>query len=166
MYLAFFGRSTNLLSCQEKIKSEKQRSPLKNSNQKANVRDILFQDGNKQLKMAENEDFQHCIELLKFKVPPARREEYIHKDAEIWTAALANYPGFLGKQVWLNPKDPTQVILVIHWQTQKQWQAIPQAELNAIEQKFRQELGFNWEMVETAEYQVRKISPQLRTLMF
>ncbi|MBF2004783.1 MAG: TIGR03792 family protein [Chlorogloeopsis fritschii C42_A2020_084] len=105
--------------------------------------------------MTTNTDLQHCIELLKIKVPPAQREEYIHKDAEIWTAALANYPGFLGKQVWLNPKDPTEVILVIHWETREQWKAILQAELDAIEQKFNQELGFNSQIVEVCEYQVQ-----------
>ncbi len=121
----------------------------------SNVRAILFQERKKNSKMTTNTDLQHCIELLKIKVPPAQREEYIHKDAEIWTAALANYPGFLGKQVWLNPNDPTEVILVIHWETREQWKAILQAELDAIEQKFNQELGFNSQIVEVCEYKVQ-----------
>jgi antibiotic biosynthesis monooxygenase (ABM) superfamily enzyme len=36
------------------------------------------------------------IELLKVKIPPKLREKFIQKDAEIWTAALAKYPGFMG----------------------------------------------------------------------
>ncbi len=96
------------------------------------------------------------IELLKVKVPPAQREEYIQKDAEIWTAALAKYPGFLGKEVWINPNEPTEVILVIQWATREDWKAIPANELDAIERRFDQALGFSSEIIESYEYQVRK----------
>lgn len=96
------------------------------------------------------------IELLRVKVPPEHREQYIQKDAEIWTAALARYPGFLGKEVWINPNDTGEIILVVQWATREEWKAIPQAELDAIDQKFNQELGFQSEIVEFCEYQVRK----------
>jgi hypothetical protein len=39
------------------------------------------------------------IELLKFRVVSDRPKKFIHKDAEIWTQALATYPGFFGKEV-------------------------------------------------------------------
>jgi uncharacterized protein (TIGR03792 family) len=38
-----------------------------------------------------------------------------------WTQALANYAGFIGKEVWLNPNEPTEIILVIRWVTPEQW---------------------------------------------
>ncbi|MDM9379180.1 TIGR03792 family protein [Chlorogloeopsis sp. ULAP01] len=113
--------------------------------------------------MAKDTDLQHCIEILKIKVPSAQREEYIQKDAEIWTAALSNYPGFLGKQVWLNPKDSTEVILVIHWESREHWKAISLAELEAIEQKFNQELGFNSEILEVCEYHVHKFTSEVKS---
>ncbi|ARV57894.1 cyanobacterial protein, TIGR03792 family [Nostocales cyanobacterium HT-58-2] len=96
------------------------------------------------------------IELLKVKVPPEQREKYIQKDAEIWTTALAKYPGFLGKEVWINPNDTTEIVLVIHWATRENWKSIPQAELNAIERKFSEALGKSYPIVESSEYQVRK----------
>ncbi len=96
------------------------------------------------------------IELLKFKGPAQQREEYIQKDAQIWTTALAKYPGFLGKEVWIDPNDPTQVILVIHWRTKEDWKAIPAKELMAIAKDFDEALGFKYEMIESSEYQVRK----------
>jgi uncharacterized protein (TIGR03792 family) len=96
------------------------------------------------------------IELLKVKVPPEQREKYIQKDAEIWTKALAKYPGFLGKEVWINPNDATEVVLVIHWATKEDWKAIPQAELDAIEYKFTQAMEKHYPIVESGEYQVRK----------
>ncbi|MBW4642958.1 MAG: TIGR03792 family protein [Goleter apudmare HA4340-LM2] len=96
------------------------------------------------------------IELLRFKVAAELRESYIQKDAEIWTIALAKYPGFLGKEVWINPHDATEVMMIIRWATREQWLAIPQAELKAIEDKFAQALGNSYELLESSEYQVRK----------
>ncbi|MDJ0732724.1 MAG: TIGR03792 family protein [Nostocaceae cyanobacterium] len=96
------------------------------------------------------------IELLKFKIPPEQREIFIQKDAEVWTTALAKYPGFLGKEVWINPNDPKEVIMLVHWANREQWKAIPQIELDAIAEEFDQSLGFKYEMVEFSEYQVRK----------
>ncbi|MBW4562073.1 MAG: TIGR03792 family protein [Mojavia pulchra JT2-VF2] len=96
------------------------------------------------------------IELLKFKIAPNMREKCIQKDAEIWTTALAQYPGFLGKEVWINPHDSTEVIFIIRWASREQWQAIPQTDLEAIENKFAQALGDTYKLVESAEYQVRE----------
>ncbi|MEH1935934.1 MAG: TIGR03792 family protein [Nostoc sp.] len=39
------------------------------------------------------------IEILKFKVAPNLREDFIQKDAQTWTTALPEYPGFLSKEV-------------------------------------------------------------------
>ncbi|ACC81367.1 conserved hypothetical protein [Nostoc punctiforme PCC 73102] len=44
------------------------------------------------------------IKLLKFEIAPHLRENFIHKDTQIWTTALAEYPGFLGKEVWIQPQ--------------------------------------------------------------
>ncbi|MBF2013995.1 MAG: TIGR03792 family protein [Rivularia sp. T60_A2020_040] len=96
------------------------------------------------------------IELLKFKIAPEYREQYIQRDAEIWTAALANYPGFIGKELWINPNDSTELVMVIRWETREQWKSIPKEEIDRITESFDQDLGFSYEMVESSEYQVRK----------
>ena len=57
------------------------------------------------------------IEWLKIKVASELREKFIAKDAEIWTARLSGYPGFLSKEVWINPEAPTEVVLIIRWET-------------------------------------------------
>ncbi|BAY22936.1 hypothetical protein NIES2100_27000 [Calothrix sp. NIES-2100] len=92
------------------------------------------------------------IELLKFKIATEIRETFLLKDAEIWTTALAEYPGFIGKEVWINPLDSTEIIFVIRWATREQWKAIPLEELEAVEQKFTAALGVTCELVESAEY--------------
>lgn len=96
------------------------------------------------------------IEWLKFKVVPKHRERFVQKDAEIWTEAIARYPGFLGKEVWLNPKEATEVVLIIRWATREQWKSIPLERLKQIEQQFAQQMGGVYQMIESAEYQVRK----------
>lgn len=96
------------------------------------------------------------IELLKVRIPPEQREKYIQKDAEIWTAALAKHRGFLGKEVWINPNDSTEVVLVIQWATKEDWKAISQIELEDIERKFTTAMGKSYPIVESSEYQVRK----------
>lgn len=95
------------------------------------------------------------IELLRVKVAPEVREKFLQKDAEIWTQALAGYPGFLDKEIWLNPNEPTEVILIIRWASRKQWKCIPLEILNEIEQQFAQQLGNTYQIVESSEYQVR-----------
>lgn len=96
------------------------------------------------------------IEWLKLRVSPELREKFIQKDAEIWTSMLATYPGFLGKEVWINPETPTEVIIVIRWANREAWESVPSDRLKQIEKQFTQEFGEEQEIIEAAEYQVRK----------
>ncbi|MBD2015540.1 TIGR03792 family protein [Microcoleus sp. FACHB-53] len=96
------------------------------------------------------------IEWLKLRVSPELREKFIQKDAEIWTSMLATYPGFLGKEVWINPETPTEVIIVIRWASREAWESVPSERLKEVEKQFTQEFGEQQEIIEAAEYQVRK----------
>lgn len=94
------------------------------------------------------------IEWLKIQVAPELREEFIQKDAIVWTPALAKWAGFLGKEVWIDRQYPDQVNFVIHWQTKAQWQAIPKDYLEAITMEFNQQFPYPNEIIESQEYQV------------
>jgi uncharacterized protein (TIGR03792 family) len=96
------------------------------------------------------------IEWLKVRVSPELREKFIQKDAEIWTSMLATYPGFLGKEVWIDPQRPTEVILIIRWASRDAWESVPAERLTEVEQQFTQEFGEQQQIIEAAEYQVRK----------
>jgi uncharacterized protein (TIGR03792 family) len=97
------------------------------------------------------------IEWLKVKITPELREKYIQKDDEIWTAALSRYPGFLGKQVWLDPKRSDEVTLVIQWQSKQAWESVSAEHMQETEKKFAQAMGnASYKFIETGEYQVRK----------
>ncbi|MEO1403584.1 MAG: TIGR03792 family protein [Cyanobacteria bacterium J06635_1] len=92
------------------------------------------------------------VEWLKIKVAPENRSLYVEVDDQIWTPALAQYPGFLDKATWLNPADDTEVVFVICWATREQWKAIPTEDLAAITQDFDTAFPFEYEMAEEKEY--------------
>lgn len=98
------------------------------------------------------------IEWLKFRVPAEQRERYVQVDAEIWSVALESYDGFLGKEVWISPEDVSELVLMIRWASREQWKAIDQTALDHIAQTFDQTLGFEYEMLESKEYQVRRFA--------
>ena len=92
------------------------------------------------------------IEWLKFRMDPAQRDRYLAIDDQIWTPALARYPGFLDKTTWLEPGHDDEVIFVISWATRQQWKAISEDELEAVNQRFDTALGFDYEMLESREF--------------
>ncbi len=97
------------------------------------------------------------IEWLKFQVSVKSRDVFIELDRKIWTSVLAQFPGFLGKEVWISPDIPEEIILIIRWQTREQWKAVPLAILEETEQKFAQKMNNHfYRMIEAKEYQVRK----------
>lgn len=93
------------------------------------------------------------IEWLKARVPIDLKARYLQLDAEIWTPVLAKCPGFLGKQVWTSPENPTEVVLVMQWASRSQWKSIPIDLLRETEQQFVQALGVSVPFVETREYE-------------
>lgn len=95
------------------------------------------------------------IEFLKIEVTPEHRQKYLQLDKEIWTKALAKCPGFLGKEVWLNPDKPTEAILIVRWASREEWKSISAELLNEIERQFALALGsIEHQIVESVEYEV------------
>lgn len=97
------------------------------------------------------------IEWLKFEVVLEAKQQFIEKDQEIYGEFLGKYPGFLGKEIWLNPLVENEVIIVIHWETREAWYSVPKEAVDKTEIQFAQAVGVdNYQLVEIKEYQVRK----------
>lgn len=94
------------------------------------------------------------IEWLKFRVDATQRDRYLAIDDEIWTSALKTYPGFLDKTTWLDPNHEDEVIFVIAWSTREQWKAIPEDDLEQINQRFDAALGISYDLLESKEFTV------------
>jgi uncharacterized protein (TIGR03792 family) len=82
-----------------------------------------------------------AVEWLKFQVPAQQQTRFIEQDAAIWTPVLASYPGFESKEIWINPNLPDELIIITHWASFGQWQAIPQDVLDRTTQRFHQAMG-------------------------
>ena len=65
------------------------------------------------------------IELLRTRVPVEKQEEFLARDAAVWTPALANHDGFISKECWISLDEPDLVTMVIHWNSLAQWQSFP-----------------------------------------
>lgn len=95
------------------------------------------------------------IELLIVEVAIEDREKYLQIDREIWTKAIAQFPGFISKEVWLNPDRPTEVNLIIRWRSREEWKSISTQLLEEIECQFALKMGnTRHKIVELVEYQV------------
>ncbi len=97
------------------------------------------------------------IEWLKFQVAPDARERFVQVDDEIWTPVLSSYPGFLSKEVWISPEDLSELVVVIHWQSFEQWQAIPSEVLQDTEDRFRAVMQDTYTLQAASGYQLRKM---------
>lgn len=102
------------------------------------------------------------IEWLKIEVSEPLREFFVQKDEEIWTAALSQYLGFMGKEVWLSTENPTEVVMVIQWADFAAWKSVPADVLEATEKQFSAAMGENtYQIVESSAYQLRKFARKI-----
>jgi uncharacterized protein (TIGR03792 family) len=93
------------------------------------------------------------IEWLKFKISPNSRDKFLEEDNKIWTQALSKYPGFLSKEIWLNPEDDREIIFVIKWESYELLQAIPSEDLQIIDDAFSQGMGnTTYNLIEAKHY--------------
>jgi uncharacterized protein (TIGR03792 family) len=58
----------------------------------------------------------------------------------------------VGKQIWKNPANPDEIVLIVHWLSREQWKAIAPAQLAAVEATFQEQLGQTFEIIASAEY--------------
>jgi uncharacterized protein (TIGR03792 family) len=92
------------------------------------------------------------IEWLRFKVPPEKWEQFILRDEEVWTAGLKSYPGYLGKEVWVDAVE-NEVLMLIRWETREQWKSVPQSTIDELDAKMG---DLHMPIAESREYQVHK----------
>ena len=76
------------------------------------------------------------VEVLVFQVDPARLDEFLRVDHEVWTLGEAFLPGadripFLSKEVWLDDSKPGEVSLVFVWESMEAWQRVGAADVQA-----------------------------------
>lgn len=64
-----------------------------------------------------------AVEILRFAVDAAERDEFVEVETGVWTDFLRRQDGFLAKEVWA-PVVGDDVIVAIWWETLDQWKSI------------------------------------------
>ncbi len=75
------------------------------------------------------------VEHLRVKVPAEARAAWLQAERETWEPWLQRQDGFLRREL-LWDGGAEEGILLIHWSSRSQWHAIPQAEIDAVQQQF------------------------------
>ena len=65
------------------------------------------------------------IELLRVTCVPGKRADWLVRDAEVWTPALAAHDGYIDKVVWPSIDHPDEVVIIVRWESLAQWQTFP-----------------------------------------
>ena len=95
------------------------------------------------------------IEYLRFQIKPGFQARFLELDEELWTRRLSQNPGFHKKEVWLNPEDSTDLVIVVWWSNREQWKSITPEDVQAIDDEFVEAIGpGNSMLVEAREYRL------------
>ena len=77
------------------------------------------------------------VEHLRLKVPAEARQAWINAEQGSWEPWLAQQDGFLDRQLLWDPASEEGTLL-IRWCDRDHWKAIPDAEVQAVQERFEQ----------------------------
>ena len=75
------------------------------------------------------------VELLKLEVPKNMKEAWLKAEKKTWEPWLLKQNGFLGRQLFWNPKDE-EATLLIGWESRSVWKSISQSQINLVQKNF------------------------------
>ena len=77
------------------------------------------------------------VEVIHLHVPQELRTAWLKAERESWEPWLASKKGFEGRQLFWD-KERENAILLITWASYSQWKAIPQEEIESVQELFEQ----------------------------
>ena len=77
------------------------------------------------------------VEHLRVKVPAEALDAWLEAEQGSWEPWLAQQPGFLDRQLLWDP-EREEGTLLIHWRSRDQWKAIPDTEVEQVQDRFEQ----------------------------
>ena len=75
------------------------------------------------------------VEHLKLEVPKRFKNAWLKAEEGSWEPWLSKQDGFLGRQLFWNPK-VEEATLLIGWESKEVWKKISQSEINIVQQEF------------------------------
>ena len=107
---------------------------------------------------------QPVVEQLRLKVPEEQRRIWLEAEKATWEPWLAEQEGFLGRELLWDPLHG-EATLLIRWASRAQWKAIAQAEIDAVQSRFeeqvRQRLGSDAPTTFPLLYEGELINPEV-----
>jgi uncharacterized protein (TIGR03792 family) len=77
------------------------------------------------------------VEHLRIKVPADGRAAWLQAEQGSWEPWLKQQDGYLGRDLlWDSERE--EGTLLIRWASREQWKAIPEAEVEAVQERFEQ----------------------------
>ena len=77
------------------------------------------------------------VEHLRVKVPADAVDAWLQAEQGSWEPWLAAQPGFLDRQL-LWDAEQEEGTLLIHWRSRDQWKAIPEEEIEQVQERFEE----------------------------
>jgi uncharacterized protein (TIGR03792 family) len=77
------------------------------------------------------------VEHLRVKVPADGKQAWLTAERGSWEPWLQQQEGFLGRDLLWDP-EREEGTLLIRWASREQWKAIPEAEVEAVQERFEQ----------------------------
>ena len=100
---------------------------------------LIFQSGvpNLNVNALTMNDYQGemVIEELRLRVPAEVKAAWLNAEKEIWEPWLSSQDGFLGRQLFWD-KEREEALILVNWKNKKLWKSIQMSEVNAVQQKF------------------------------
>ena len=78
---------------------------------------------------------ESIVEHLKLEVPKNFKNAWLKAEEESWEPWLLKQDGFLGRQLFWDPK-AEEAILLIGWESRALWKNISKLEINLVQQDF------------------------------
>ena len=78
---------------------------------------------------------ESIVEHLKLEVPKKFKNAWLKAEEGSWETWLEKQDGFLGRQLFWDPKDE-EATLLIGWESRFAWKSISESEINLVQQDF------------------------------
>ena len=77
------------------------------------------------------------VEHIRLKVPKKYRKVWLSAEEGSWAKWLAKKNGFLGRQLFWDPRSE-EATLLISWSSYEKWKNIPQKEIDLVQKEFEE----------------------------
>ena len=77
------------------------------------------------------------VEHLRIQVPSGGRQAWLEAERGSWEPWLARQEGFIGRDLLWDP-EAEEGTLLIRWRSREAWKAIPEQEVEAVQERFEQ----------------------------